>query len=220
MEIVPIELFGIHLDVPFPAPLGYTAARLDDFASRLCDPAVGIGGLRVDQVRLKRWDDLFGYEMTAQFFGENGTLTRTADRVKIGVRNARTAGDWKIICETLTRFYKLVDLPPDSITTLSAHAHPRFPSVEERDEFLQRFAYTPMVTKPAALGYVQILDWEKDIRVLIEQSNVVAEGVFMMWDTQFTNDQDWDTFLPTLSTLMDEAANFFDLTFEPLREKV
>ena len=67
---------------------------------------------------------------------------------------------------------------------------------------------------------MQILDWEKDVRVLIEQSNVVPDAVFIMWDTQFTNDQDWETFLPTLSTLMDEAANFFDLSFEPLREKV
>ena len=220
MEIVPIEIFGAHIEVPFPAPQGFTAARLDEFGAKLCDPATGLGGMRTEQVRLKRWDDLFGYELTAQFFGENGTLTRTADRVKVGVRNARTAGDWKIICDTLTRFYKLMDFPPASVTTLSAHAHPRFTTTEERDAFLQRFAYTPMVTKPAALGYVQILDWEKDVRVLIEQSNVVQDALFIMWDTQFTNNQDWETFLPTLSTLMDEAANFFDLSFEPLREKV
>lgn len=220
MEVVPIEIFGIHVEVPFAAPQGFAAARLDDFGAKLCDPATGLSGLRPDQVRLKRWDDLFGYELGVQFFGENGSLTRTADRVKIGVRNARTAGDWKIICDTLTRFYDIMDFPADSVTTLSAHAHPRFPSTEDRDGFLQRFAYTPMVTKPAALGYVQILDWEKDVRVLIEQSNVVQDAVFVMWDTQFSNDQHWETFLPTLSTLMDEAANFFDLSFEPLREKV
>lgn len=205
---------------PSPHPQGFAAARLDEFGAKLCDPASGLAGIRSELIRLKKWDDLFGYELTAQFFGENGTLTRTADRVKVGVRNGRTAGDMKIICETLTRFYRLMNFPLTSVSTLSAHAHPRFSSAEERDDFLRRFAYTPMVAKPAALGYVQVLDWEKEVRVLIEQSNVVQDAVFVMWDTQFTNDQEWETFLPKLSTLMDEAANFFDLSFGPLREKV
>jgi hypothetical protein len=76
------------------------------------------------------------------------------------------------------------------------------------------------VNRPAALGYVSVLDWKKDIRVLIEQSNVVQGGVFVTWDTQFTNAQHWDAFIPTLPTLMDNAANLFDLSFEPLREHV
>ena len=77
-----------------------------------------------------------------------------------------------------------------------------------------------MVNRPAALGYVTILDWEKDIRVLIEQSNVVPGGVFVSWDTQFVNAQDWETFIPTLPTLMDNSANLFDLGFDPFREAV
>jgi len=219
MEIVPIDYFGVHVEVPFPAPLGFAHAHLEAFGAALCDAAKGIG-LRPDQVRLKRWDDLFGYELNAQFFGENGTLTRTADRIKLGVRSARTAADWNIIRDTLLRFYALLDFDPKSVTTLSAHAHGKFPSIEERDAYLQRFSYSPMISRPAALGYVQILDWEKDIRVLIEQSNVVAGGVFMTCDTQFVNAQDWETFLPTLPTLMDNSANLFDLGFEPLRERV
>ena len=131
---------------------------------RICGP---------DQIRLKRWDELYGYEMSAQFFGENGTLTRTADRIKIGVRNARTAGDWKIIQDTLQRFYTLMDFPPESVTALSAHAHTKFPTTEERDAILQKFSYSPLFSKPAALGYVQVIDWEREIRVLIEASNVV-----------------------------------------------
>jgi hypothetical protein len=219
MEIVPIDYFGVHVEVPFPAPLGIAQAHLEEFGARICDAAKGLN-LRPDQVRLKRWDDLFGYELSAHFFGENGTLTRTADRIKLGVRSARTAADWNIIRDTLLRFYALLDFDPKTVTTLSAHAHGKFPSVEERDAYLQRFSYSPMINRPAALGYVQILDWEKDIRVLIEQSNVVPGGVFITCDTQFVNAQDWETFLPTLPTLMDNSANLFDLGFEPLRERV
>ena len=217
MEILPIDFFGVHVDVPFPAPRGFAEARLEAFGAALCDTAKGLS-LRADQIRLKRWDDLFGYELSAQFFGENGTLTRTADRIKFGVRSARTAADWHIIRDTLIRFYALMDFDPKTVTALSAHAHGKFPSVEERDAFLQRFSYSPMVNRPATLGYVTILDWEKDIRVLIEQSNVVPGGVFVTWDTQFVNAQDWETFIPALPTLMDNSANLFDLGFDPFRE--
>ncbi len=219
MEIVPIDFFGVHVDVPFPAPLGFAGARLEAFGTALCDPAKGLS-LRADQIHLKRWDDLFGYELSAHFFGDNGTLTRTAERIKFGVRSARTAADWNIIRDTLIRFYKLLDFDPKTVTVLSAHAHGKFPSVEERDAFLQRFSYSPMINRPATLGYVTILDWDKDIRVLIEQSNVVPGGVFVTCDTQFVNAQDWETFIPTLPTLMDNSANLFDLGFEPLREHV
>ena len=219
MEILPIDFFGVHVDVPFPKPLGFAEARLEAFGAALCDTTKGLS-LRADQIRLKRWDDLFGYELSAQFFGENGTLTRTAERIKFGVRSARTAADWKIINDTLVRFYQLLDFDPKTVTALSAHAHGKFPSAEERDAFLQRFSYSPMVNRPAALGYVTILDWEKDVRVLIEQSNVVPGGVFVTWDTQFVNAQDWETFVPTLPTLMDNSANLFDLGFEPFREHV
>jgi hypothetical protein len=219
MEIVPLDIFGIHVDVPFPSPLGIKKADLEEFGAKICDTSTGLS-LRPDQIRMKKWDDLYGYEMSAQFFGENGSMTRTADRIKLGVRNARTAGDWKIIQDTMARFYNLMDFAPESVSSLSAHAHAKFASAEERDSYLQRFSYSPLFSKPAALGYVQVIDWEREIRVLIEQSNVVQDALFVMWDTQFTNNQDWETFLPSVITLLDNSANLFDLGFEPLRERV
>ncbi|MEI8107429.1 MAG: hypothetical protein WCI46_06400 [Verrucomicrobiota bacterium] len=219
MEILPIDLFGIHLDIPFPIPLGFADAKLESFGAALCEPTKGLT-LRPDQIRLKRWDDLFGYELSAQFFGDNGTLLRTADRIKFSIRNARTAGDWQILCDTLNRFYTLLDFPKNTFSTLSAHGHCQFPSTEERDAFLQRFSYSPMINRPAALGYVTVLDWDKDVRVMIEQSNVAPSSLFVSWDTSFINNQDWPTFLPTLITLMDNSANLFDLGLEPFRNSL
>ena len=219
MEIIPIEVFGVHIDVPFLTPLGFSSANLEEFGASLCDSVHGIN-LRPDQIRLKRWDDLFGYEMTASFFGDNGTLTRTADRVKLGIRNARTAGDWNIILQTLTHFYTIMDFNQKTVTTLSTHTHARFPSIEERDQWIGQFSHNALITKSAALGYVRIFDWEKDIRVLIEPSNVVPDGIFCGWDTQFSNDQQWESFLGSLPTMMENAANLFEIGFEPFKEKV
>ena len=138
-----------------------------------------------------------------------------------GVRNARTAGDWTIIQQTLQRFYALMDFaahepsPPFPRTCT-----PSFRRTEERDGWLGHFSYSPLVGRPATLGYVQIADWEKEIRVLIEQSNAVPDAAFVMWDTQFTNSQDWESFLMSIPTMMENAVNIFDLGFEPLRERV
>jgi len=217
MDILPIELFGITIDVPFPAPLGYVQARLEEFGAKICDAEKGLG-LRPEQIRVKRWDDLYGYEFTAQFFGDNALLTRTADRIKLNVRNARTATDWNVIHQTLLRFYTAMDFPRITISTVSAHLHAKFPSPGERDAYLGQFSHNMLIARAAALGYVRIADWEKEVRVLVEQSNVVPDAVFIAWDTQFVNAQDWDSFLGSLPTVMENSANLFDLGFEPFKQ--
>jgi hypothetical protein len=212
-------MFGILADVPFLKPLGLQSAHLEEFASNICDTQKGLS-LRAEQIRLRKLDELFDYELKATFFGENGTLIRTSERVKIGVRNARTSGDWTIIHQMLTRFYTLMDFDSKSVTHLSAHAHARFDSPEDRDKWLGQFSHNSLVRKPAALGYVRIQDWEKEIRVLIESSNAATNSVFVAWDTQFTNDQEWDTFLSSIPNVMENSANVFELGFEPFKERV
>lgn len=219
MEILPIELFGVHVDVAFPQPQTYHAAKLEEFASAICNPQTGLS-VRPDQVRLRRFDDLFDYELKVNFFGDNGTLSRTAERVKLGVRNARTQGDWNIIQQTLTRFYTLMDFDEKSLTHLSTHGHAKFETPEDREKWLNQFSQNALIEKAGALGYVKIPDWEKDIRVLIEPSNVVPGAVFIAWDTQFPNLQEWESFLASLPSVMENSANYFELGFEPFKERV
>ena len=136
------------------------------------------------------------------------------------VRNARTAADWNIIHQTLTRFYTMMEFDEKTETHLSTHAHAKFDTAEERDKWLDQFSHKSLVHRPAALGYVRIQDWEKDIRVLIELSNAAPNCVFVSWDTQFVNKQEWDTFLNSLPRVMENSANFFELGFEPFKERV
>jgi hypothetical protein len=217
MQILPIELFGFAVDIPFLTPQGFQQAKLEEFGAQLCDPAKGLG-LRIDQVRLRKSDDLYGYELIAQFFGDNGTLVRTADRVKLAVRNARNAADWNLVRETFVRLYNIMNFAPTSVTTLSTHVHAKFEETIDRDQFMQGFEHGFELLRSAALGYVRIADWEKEIRVLIEQSNAIPDGIFVAWDTQFTNVQDWDTFLFSVPTMMENAANLFGVGFEPFKQ--
>lgn len=219
MEIVPIEVISVLIDIALPAPLGFQQARLDDFAAKVCDSTKGLN-LRPDQIRLRRWDDLFGYELVANFFGENGSLNRTADRVKFSVRNARTSADWKVICDSIQRLYGILQLPATTLTQLWVQAHARFESVETRDRWLQQFATTPLLARSGAVGHVRIPEWERDIRVLIEQSNAVNAAVFVEWSTQYANVQEWESFLPTIPTMLENAVNHFELGLEPLRDRL
>jgi hypothetical protein len=219
MEIVPVENFGVAVEILFPRPLGFTQSRLEEFSGRLCDTQDGLS-LRPDQIRLRRTDDLYQYELSAQFFGENGWLVRTADRVKFGVRNGRTVADWNVILQLLQRLYGILRMDPKSTTVLSTHVHGRFHSDADRDAYLQRFAYSSLIARPAGLGFVQIVEWEKEIRVLIEKSHAIPGCVFVSWDTQYDNNQHWETFLGSFLTMMENAVNLFDLSFEPLRETV
>jgi hypothetical protein len=217
MEVVPIAVFGVAIDIPFPTPISYAHAQFDTFGAKICDPKTGLG-IRPDAIRVRRLDDLYDYELTARFFGENGSLTKNAERVKLAIRNGRNAADWNIVKETLNRFYTLSELDHTTVTSLSAHVHAPFPSSADRDEYLQQFTWNSEIIRPAGMGYVRIADWEKDIRLLVEQSNIVPDALFVAWDTQFENNQDWDTFLTILPTMMENSAHAFELGFEPLAQ--
>jgi len=204
-----IDLFNLQLDSPLPKarPLEHEDVR--KFSEWLCDPEGA--RLRADQVRLKAWDQLFGYEIFAQFFGDNGFIVRTADRVRVGVKNARTAADWEIIQQLFVRFLHQEPGSESTVRMFSASAHLKLEEPFSASGFLDRFAVVPGIEKPAALNYVKIADWEKEIRIVIEPSNIFPGQLFVTWDSQFISSQDWDTFVPILLTVMENSAAIFGL---------
>lgn len=210
MRLISLDVLGINLDIPFVPAVTKRDADLDGFATWLCDPDDGLG-LRPDQVRLRTWDELFGYELTAQFFGENGLIVRTADRIKLSVKNSRTAGDWELVRRLIVRFYTRMKFPKKSFTTFAAHVHSKFPAADELEAFFAQFPQAPMASRPSVFSYVKITDWEADIRVLAEKSHALPDALFVAWETQFSNDQDWETFIGTLPIVMDNSAHLFDL---------
>jgi len=214
MEVVPIEIFGVSIDLPMSVPLSMREPALEEFVRDLCDPQKGVG-LRPSQVQLVGRDLLYQYELNATFFEGNGTLVRTAERLRLAVRNARTWADWQLIHQTLCRIHALVELDPKSVSNLSMQAQVRFVSFPERERYLRSFAGPRNVARPGALGHVRIPDWEYEVRVQIEDSNLIPAGVYVGADTQYRNDQDFESFTGSIPTMFAAAANAFGLGFQP-----
>jgi hypothetical protein len=212
MRQISPDVLSIGLDVPFVPPLTRRTAQLDAFAAWLCDKEKGLG-LRSDQIALKTWDELFAYELRAQFYGENGLLTRTADKVRLEVKNARTAGDWELVRQLIVRFYQYMQFAPQTLTTFSAYVHSQQASAADVESYFAQHAQPQVSSRPALFRYVRITDWETDVRVLVEKSNAFPEGrgLFVGWETQFVNNQDWETFIGTLPTVMENSAHVFGL---------
>lgn len=215
MRLVPISLLSFHFDIPLAPPLTQRGADLESYAAWLCNSETGLG-LRPEQVRLKRWDDLYGYELTAHIFGDNGLITRLPDRVRVVLRNARTAADWELFRRVLVRFYTRMNFSPLSITAFSAHVHSRLPAADELEAFFRQFPQHPMASKPALFTYAKITDWEADIRMVIEKSNALPDALFLWWETTFLNSQDWESFITSLPAVLENSAHRFDLSFMPM----
>ena len=216
MDIVPIQIYGVSTDLPLPAPVSVRDPAIEAFVQSLCDPLTGIG-LRPSQVQLINRDWLYQYELTASFFEGNGTLVRTAERLRFSVRNARNWADWQLVHQTMLRVHNLLALDPNSVSNLTMQAQLQFPSIAERERFLRSLApgRSTSIVRPCGLGYLRIPDWEFEVRVQIENSNVVSNGGYMGVDTQYKNNQDWESFVGSMPTMFAAAANAYGIGFEP-----
>src|SRR5262249_28910122 len=145
------------------------------------------------QVRLKSWDDLFAYEMQAQFFGDNGLIILAPEKIRLEEKNGRTAAHREIVRQLIVRFFMHMQFPPEPPTKFSAYVQLQLPSGDDVDQYFSQRTMSQMATRPALFRYVKIVDWEADVRVLVEKSNAFPDGrgLFIGWETQFTNNQDW-----------------------------
>lgn len=214
MDIVPIEIYGLNIDLPLSKPLSMRDPELDQFIRDLCDPVRGIG-LRPSQVQLVNRDWLYQYELTATFFEGNGSLVRSPERLRLTVRNARNWADWQLVQQMVLRVHALLELDSKSVSNLTMQAQLRFPSLPERERYLRSLLPNRMVSRPGALAYLRIPDWEYEVRVQIEDSSMVPAGVYIGVDTQYRNDQDWESFVACMPTMFAAAANCFGLGFLP-----
>jgi len=182
-----IQLFGASIEIGFPRSVALLDARLNDFSARLEDPEGGFG-LRPEQVRLTHSDILYGYELTASFFGGNAILLRNAKVVRLTLSGGKTESDLKMILQTVERFCHLVEMPGETLGTVSAHAHTSFESAETAQKFFEAFrppgfvAGSAVKVRGGAIGYLESPQWPHEIRFTLEPSILFRDAAFLSWN--------------------------------------
>lgn len=122
-----VQLFAVALEVHFSRPRPLAQDKLDEVAAWLTDASEGLA-LRPEQIRVRRADILFDYELTASFFGGNATFRQDAEKSLFSARGARTRQDAGILQQTAVRFVTAV-AAPDQLHVgrdgVSLRRHPR-----------------------------------------------------------------------------------------------
>jgi hypothetical protein len=211
MIALAVETFALSVDVPLESPQSLQQAQIESFAQSLCDPTKGFG-IRPAQCQLVNRDSLYQWEFQATLFDGNGTLVRVADRLRILIRNARTSQDWRVLHQALLRSFNLVTVHPGALSALSIQGQIRFPSPMEREKFLRPFAAGLNIARPGFLGSVRIPDWEHEVRVLIEDSNLIPNAISAGIDTPFSPQRDWDSFIESFPAVFENALNLLGLS--------
>jgi hypothetical protein len=143
-----------------------------------------------EQFRLRIGDALFWYELLCSFFGDNVQVRKTADRISLTFRNGRLRSDIEFIGVRTARFLEAFASGPEQVVILSAFCHANCTSQGDRDAFLAQFAVKESVVGPGLTGRVRVADWPEPIKINAEASFVVPGGLFIGWETSYTNSKE------------------------------
>jgi hypothetical protein len=178
-------LFGSSVDLPFRRPDPFNPLLLADFSNRVADAL--LLPIQSEQFRLRIGDALYWYELLGSFLNDNIQVRKSADRVTLTFKNGRVANDVEFIATRVSRFLDAFASGFEQQVVLTAFCHAGCNSTDERDHFLAPFAVAESVVGPGITGRVRVPGWPEPIKVNIEASFVVVGGLFVGWETAYTN---------------------------------
>jgi hypothetical protein len=189
MTIKPL-LFGGSVDLPLQRLDSFNQVLLSEFSNRVAEvllvPAVP------EQFRLRIGDALFWYELLCSFLGDNVQVRKSADRISLIFKNARLRSDIDFIENRTARFLEAFASGPGQVAIFTAFCHGNCSSQEERDAFLAQFAVKESVVGPGLTGRVKVSNWPQLIKINAEASFIVPGGLFVGWETSYTNPKEKD----------------------------
>ncbi len=210
-----VQLFSVTLEGIFSRPQPFAKDKIDQTAEWLTDSERGFA-LRSDQVRYRQTDVVFGYELSASFYGGNATFRHDAEKIFLTARGAKTQQDAGLIRETATRFARFTSSTYSLPLMFSANAHAALSSGEAREQFLSRFRLDPRVSGPCALGYLEMDGWPDLVRICIEPSFGALGHLFFIWQTNMGAWEDWQSAFDKLVGVLEKATEVYGIRFQPL----
>lgn len=187
-----IQAFGTTVEIRFGHAIALLEAELSKFSARLQDANSGFG-LSSEQIRLRHSDILYGYELVASFFGGNAILTRNAELVRLTLTGGRTKSDLSVITQTVENFCKMVEMAPETIGTVTMHAHASFSSATSAQEYFAQYkpkdftdSSDTKLRSGGVIGFLRSTQWPYEIRTAIEPSLSFQDGAFVSFNSVFS----------------------------------
>jgi hypothetical protein len=216
---IKVSLFGGTVDLPLRRLDAFNPVLLSEFSSRVAE------ALQVpmvpEQFRLRIGDALFWYELQCSFLGDNVQVKKSAERASLIFKNGRLRSDIDFIGNRVARFLEAFASGQGQVVIFSAFCHGSCSSPDERDAFLGKFAVQESVVAPGLTGRVRVASWPELIKINAEGSFIVPSGLFVGWETSYTNLQEKDATqdqqinIPErIGASFEEAAEVFGLKLE------
>jgi len=179
------SVFSFSIDLSQSKLDGFNPILLSELSLRVADalqaPATS------DSFRLRVGDALFGYDLLCTFFGGNVDVRKTAERLTLTFKNGRVQADIPFIFDRVARFLQAFAAGHQQTVTVTGFCHGKTASDEDQTAFLDQFAVTKDVIGPGVTGRVTVRDWAKPIKVTAEASLILPQGIFVFWETTYTN---------------------------------
>jgi hypothetical protein len=199
------------LDAPFTAPVPFDSANLKGVAVRALEK-FGKYELRHNQFALRLGDQLFDYALAFTLFNGQATVRLTTDRLFARIQGAKNQKDLDIVAEALLGSVQCIDSTIGEFTLASA-AHASFEIEPEGVTYLQSFVdQSNYIIEGGRITLVKHPDWELPVRITVEKSVFVNNGVFLTWNTE----QKGSVSLENLKIIADKfgkAANSVGLSY-------
>jgi len=128
--------------------------------------------------------------------------------------------DIEFIGGRTARFLEAFASGPEQVVILSAFCHGNCRSQGDRDAFLAQFAVKESVVGPGLTGRVRVADWPEPIKINAEASFVVPAGMFVGWETSYTNPKDNDAAQDKQKKLSERIGSSFGLAADVFGLKV
>lgn len=151
-------------------------------------------GLRPSQIYQRLGDELFDYEVSFSVFNNQAQIRIGSERLLVNVQNARNQTDVQLLRECIIRATRCVDLSAVGKLNIQAASHAVFENESDSVAFFGPFIDADLaVIGGGRIIQAQEADWPKPIRLLIENSVTLKDGVFLMWSTEYGGSLDHDS---------------------------
>jgi len=199
------------LEAAFPAAVPFDSAKLKSVALKALEKFRKYD-LRPNEVLQRPGDQLFDYGLFFNLFNNQANFRLTSDRLVIRIQGAKNKQDAEILADTLISSGQCLESEVDGFN-IQSMAHAVFDVESDGVKYLETFVdETNQIIDGGRTVVVKQPGWETPVRVSVEKSLAVKNGIFLAWST----DQKGPVSLENIKIIADKfakAVNSLGLTY-------